>query len=356
MTVPKSKTQLCSVVLLVGSSLLGACGGGGGSPGGGITTPSPPVSSAPAPTPTPVPVVTPPVVVAPVTPSVTSSEYRRNPGLALIKPQAAWTQGATGAGVTVAVVDTGVSVNQADLAGRVTTYDVVAGRTGEPAAQHGTSVAGVIASAFNNTFTVGVAYEADILSIRADQGASCATDCLFGAHELALGIDYARTHGARIINLSLGSDEGSGSEVRAAMKRAVDAGIVIVASAGNDAADSPGFPAAYAVDARYAGAMIAAGALNSSGTGLASFSDRAGIAKEGYLAAPGQNIQTNCEASSIGSSCQSVSGTSFAAPHIAGTRGANIAFNRIPTPSRSRLASGSLAQRRGAERPSRGRP
>jgi hypothetical protein len=176
----------------------------------------------------------------------------------------------------------------------------------------------VIASGFNNTFTVGVAYEADILGIRADQAGSCDTECKFGSHDLAVAIDYARTHGARVINLSLGSEEGSGSEVRAAMKRAVDAGVVLVASAGNDGAENPGFPAGYAVDSRYVGALIAAGALNSSGSNLAGFSNRAGTAKEGYLAAPGQNIVTNCQTTSSGSGCLAVSGTSFAAPHIAG--------------------------------------
>jgi subtilisin family serine protease len=319
MNVTRCRRPIYLAALLMGSVSLAACGGGGGgSPGGGITTPAPPSTPTTTPTPPP-PVTTPPVVVAPiVTPSTTSSEYRRNAGLALIKPEAGWTQGATGAGITVAVIDTGVSTNQTDLAGRVTTFDVVAGRTGEPVGQHGTSVAGVIASAFNNTFTVGVAYEADILGIRADQTGSCDTECKFGSHDLAVAIDYARTHGARVINLSLGSEDGSGSEVRAAMKRAVDAGIVLVASAGNDANENPGFPAAYAVDSRYIGALIAAGALNSSGTALAGFSDRAGTAQDGYLAAPGQNILTNCQATSIGSSCASVSGTSFAAPHIAG--------------------------------------
>src|SRR5690606_34888594 len=105
---------------------------------------------------------------------------------------------------------------------------------------------------------------------------SCATDCKFNARDVAAAIDYARTRGARVINLSLGSEEGAGAEVRAAMQRAVDAGIVLVASAGNDAGASPGFPAAYASDPRYAGALIAAGALNTSGSGLASFSNRAG--------------------------------------------------------------------------------
>lgn len=313
MTVQKSKSYVSWAALLASAPLLAACGGGGGSPGGGVTTPPPPSPTVPTPTPTPTP--TPPAVA---TPSPSSAEYRRNAGLALIKPEAAWSQGATGAGITVAVIDTGVTVNQPDLAGRVTTYDVVAGRTGEPTSAHGVSVAGVIASAFNNTFTVGVAYEADILSIRADQGASCSTDCKFNARDVAAAIDYARTHGARIINLSLGSEESTGAEVRAAMQRAVDAGVVLVASAGNDAAANPSFPAVYANDPRYAGALIAAGALNASGTGLASFSSRAGTAREGYLAAPGQNISTNCEATSIGSTCASVSGASFAAPHISG--------------------------------------
>lgn len=314
------KRPFLLAAFFISTAPLAACGGGGGgSPGGGVTTPAPPMLTTPAAAPAPAPVIAPAPVVAPVaTPSISGTEYKRNAGLALIKPEAAWTRGATGAGITVAVIDSGVNTGQTDLAGRVTAVDFTSGRTGEPTSDHGTQVAGVIASGFNGAFTVGVAYEANILGLRVDEAGTCDDECKFNSHDIALALDYARTHGARVVNMSLGNDTGSGSEARAAMKRAVDAGMVIVASAGNDGAADPGFPARYAVDARYAGALIAAGALNASGSDLASFSDRAGVAKEGYLAAPGQSIRTNCTTTSSGSTCSVVSGTSFAAPHIAG--------------------------------------
>ena len=74
----------------------------------------------------------------------------------------------------------------------------------------------------------------------------------------------------------------------------------------------------YAVDSRYQGMVLAVGATTQAGT-LASYSDQAGSAALGFLVAPGDQISTDCGLPSNGlSSCFVVSGTSFAAPHVAG--------------------------------------
>ncbi len=297
--------------LILTSLLLSACGGGGGGggPGDGITTTAPPPPPPPPPPPS-----------NPTPPSTTSSEYRRNWGLAGINADTAFNYPATGAGIIVAVIDTGIDSSQADLQGRISanSIDINSSRhTLDGPEAHGTYVAGVIASNFNGMGTIGVAYEATVLAIRADNGT--ATDCpdpdgcQFFDSDLVKAIDYAISHGARIINLSLGGDEPDGAAFEAALGRARDAGVVVVASAGNDSAASPNWPARYAVDARFAGYVIAAGASSENGS-LASFTNLAGVAANGYIVAPGEDIITTCD----GTSCWQVSGTSFSAPHVAG--------------------------------------
>ena len=123
-----------------------------------------------------------------------------------------WRAGATGSGVTVAVVDSGVSRDQADLIGRISaaSTDVVPGRNAPYVAEssHGTRVSGVIASNFNGQGTIGVAYESTILSIRTDIS-DCEeknTDVCFSSSDLVRALDYAVANGVKIINMSLGGD------------------------------------------------------------------------------------------------------------------------------------------------------
>ena len=112
-----------------------------------------------------------------------------------MKAEAAWRAGATGSGVTVAVVDSGVSRDQADLIGRISaaSTDVVPGRNAPYVAEssHGTRVSGVIASNFNGQGTIGVAYESTILSIRTDIS-DCEeknTDVCFSSSDLVRALD-----------------------------------------------------------------------------------------------------------------------------------------------------------------------
>jgi hypothetical protein len=294
------------------ATLLSACAsGGGGSP----ASPSPPATPLVPPAPPPPP---PP---PPVTPSVTGAEYKLNPGLGFIHPEAAWAAGATGAGQIVAVIDSGVDTSSPDLTGRVSSdsTDLVTSRTSTAiTGRHGTEVATVLAAGFNGFGQVGVAYGATILSVRVDEPGTCSSSngCSFNTTDIATGLDYAVAHGAKIINLSLGLDTPSPVAIQQALQRAVAAGAVIVAAAGNDgpSAPNPIYPAAFASDSRYVGSIIAAGALNAAGTDIASFSNRAGSAANDFLLAPGENVTADCTTAG----CSIVDGTSFAAPHIAG--------------------------------------
>ena len=305
------KRPLILAVMGLALPTLAACAGGGGS---STVTPTPTPTLTPAPTPTPTP--TPAPVV---TPNVSSFEYLRNPGLGTIKPSLAWTSGATGAGQVVAIIDSGVDGSIAELTGRlsVDSTDLITTRGGAPIAdRHATEIATVIAANFNSFGTVGVAYQATILSIRTDTPGSCAATegCTFSSSDIAAGVDYAISHGAKIINLSLGTATPTPNQMQQAIIRATTAGLAVVAAAGNVGDPNPIYPANYATDPRFGGALIAAGALNAAGTDIASFSNRAGTAATGYLLAPGSQVVGDCTPAS----CTIFSGTSYAAPHIAG--------------------------------------
>ena len=231
---------------------------------------------------------------------------------------AAWNVGATGAGITVAVVDTGIKFSSQDLAGRISpaSTDIIVGRnTPEGTSNHGTYVSGVIASAFNGYGTIGVAYESTILSIRAD-----VSDCTdpdddecFRSSDLTRAIYFAIANNVQVVNMSLGGSGPMGSQFEAALHAAVNAGIVFTISSGNESGASPEWPGRYATDSRFAGSIIVVGAHNASNV-MADFSNRAGVSATRYLSAPGVDIITGCD----GASCWRVNGTSFSAPAVAG--------------------------------------
>ena len=120
-----------------------------------------------------------------------------------------------------------------------------------------------------------------------------------------------------MINISLAAydtDAGQTALIEAALTRAVAAGAVFTVAASNSGEANPATHALYAADSRYAGAFLAIGATGPDGA-MASFSNRAGVTAQSYLTAPGLNVPANCGGSG---NCESVSGTSFAAPHVAG--------------------------------------
>lgn len=299
--------------LAAAAPLLSGCAGDG-SPSGGVTTPLPPSTPSPPPPPPPPP---PPL---PTLPDPTSAEYQRAPSLAAMHADAPFGKGATGQGVTVAVIDTGVNVaSLPDLAGALSadSTDIIAGRNApDGVSPHGGDVSSVIASRYNGFGTIGVAYKSTILSIRADDtlGSACGTDCTFQDTDTAAGIEYAIAHGAKVINMSLGGTTPDAPEFLRALGDAVTAGVVVTVSAGNDGTADPEWPARYATDPRFAGLVVAVGASAPNGV-LASFSNRAGASAAGYIVAPGQSIVTACNTNN---GCAIVSGTSFSAPQVAG--------------------------------------
>jgi subtilisin family serine protease len=143
----------------------------------------------------------------------------------------------TGKGVTVAVVDSGVDDSHPDLAGVVVNGPDFVDNDSDPNDEqgHGTAIAGIIAAQANNGIGVrGAAPGVKILAIRVlDKNNSGTTD------NEAKGIDAAVRMGAQVINLSITAAPNAleailpSSLLVVAIEKAVNAGVVVVAAAGN---------------------------------------------------------------------------------------------------------------------------
>lgn len=165
-----------------------------------------------------------------------------------------WALGATGQGITVAVLDSGVQASRVEFAGGVvlrgTDFAGGDGRTDtDNPTGHGTSIARLIAGQGGGSQNLtGIAPGAKILPITVLNKLSRALDDVKAD---SMGIDYAVAHGAKVINLSVAAD-GFGEPgncppaVAAAVRNAVTHGAVVVAGAGNKgtAGNPPEWPAA----------------------------------------------------------------------------------------------------------------
>ena len=225
--------------------------------------------------------------------------------------------GDTGAGVTVAVVDSGVDRTHPDLAGRVLPgTDLVApgGDGGIDGNGHGTHVAGIVAAvAGNGVGVAGLAPGAAILPVRVLDAAGAGW-----SSTTASGVIWAVDHGAQIVNLSLGS-----STPNAVTQQAVDYatahGVLVVAAAGNSRAsgNAANYPAAYP--------GVLAVAATDQADASAYFSNTGAYVD---VAAPGVAILSTV----AGGGYAYMSGTSMATPYAAATAALVKAANPALTP------------------------
>ncbi len=241
-------------------------------------------------------------------------------------PQA-W-QSSTGAGVVVAVLDTGVQLDHPDLAGAIwRNADEVPGNgrdddrngyvddvngvnmfDGSPNVNddegHGTHVAGIVAARRGNgAGGAGVAPEAQVMPVKVLNSSRSGNTSVLSA-----GIRYALDEGAKIINVSINGNETSG-QLAEAVRLAGERGATIIASAGNDGRDldlAPSYPAS----------LPDAGVLSVTATEIGGA--LWGLANRGLrsvdLAAPGSHIVSTATGGRYGLR----SGTSAAAPHVSG--------------------------------------
>jgi serine protease len=215
--------------------------------------------------------------------------------------------------VTVAVIDTGMDLKHLELKNQVLPPYSVMNPAGQPILDvHGTHVAGIIAAEKDNGIGGhGVNPKAKILPIDVFSGGFFTSD-----YTIAEGILYAISQNVDVINMSLGGSQES-PILAEAVKKAVDAGITIVAAAGNNYGESISYPAAYE-------GVIAVSATNHDDE-LAEFSSYGSFVD---IAAPGEAVYNSLYDPYKGSSFGYLSGTSMASPVVAGV--ASLLLSKYP--------------------------
>jgi len=270
-------------------------------------------------------------------------------GQSAVEAPAVWSQGVTGSGVIVAVIDSGVDIEHPQLKSRlaVNSREVVNGRdddgnglvddvtgfdfaTGSGAvrdgAGHGTHVAGIILADPNvglsssQSRVSGVAPDARLLPLdfMDDQGLGTISDAI-------QAINYAVRRGAKVINASWGGGVCSES-LRRAISDLGQKGILFVTAAGNSGLNldfSPEYPAAFQIGAQL---TVAATSARDMMAGFSNYSyDRV------HLGAPGINIVSTLPGARTGP----LSGTSMAAPFVSGA--AALLWSRFPQATLSQV-------------------
>lgn len=284
--------------------------------------------------------------------AVARSVYQQNPfpevldsianpwGIDRVKAPEVWTQGYTGQGVVVAVIDTGVDYNHSDLASNIWNnpgeiannnidddgnghIDDVRGwdfiwNDNDPMDfnGHGTHIAGTIAAANNGFGVTGIAPNAKIMPIRVLDFWGFSSES-----SISSGIRYAADNGADVINLSLGGRYYSADQ-DAAIQYAIDRGVVVVMASGNEYFSTPSYPAQLATDGG-----IAVGALDIAGN-VPYFSNDAGMLLD-YVVAPGVDVYSTTPNNRY----EFYDGTSMATPHVAGVAALMLSANPALTPA-----------------------
>jgi serine protease len=235
-------------------------------------------------------------------------EYSKQWNFRNINVEQAWDE-TKGAGVTVAVIDTGVSkVPDLKSTKFVKGYDFVNNKDDASDDNgHGTHVAGTIAQSTNNGYGVaGIAYEASIMPLKVLSGSGGGTIA-----DIAESIKFAADNGAAVINMSLGGG-GASNMMEEAIRYAHSKGVTIIAAAGNEARNTSSYPARYPD-------VISVSAIDAGGDKASYSNFGAGV----DISAPGGGetgkiIQNTVDPRTGESVFVGFQGTSMAAPHVAG--------------------------------------
>jgi len=273
-----------------------------------------------------------------------------------------WSNGINGAGVTVAVLDTGIDANLPDLRGRVidgvnlsTQWQQGSWNTDQYG--HGTFVAGIIAGngASSNGQYTGVAPGANLVSIKVAGSTGITTESIV-INGVAWAVAHQAADGIRVLNMSLGVQPSSPSALDPldqAVEQAWEAGIVVVTSAGNAGPDngsitSPGNDPL----------VITVGSMNDGGANVVSnftvptYSSVGPTLFDGWfkpdlvapggsivsLSVPGSTVYQQNPLARIGSANFVGSGTSFSAAIVSGLVALLLQANPSLTPDQVKAA------------------
>jgi subtilisin family serine protease len=216
----------------------------------------------------------------------------------------------TGAGIKVAILDSGGDSDHPDLtwAGGA----AIVGRNWDDKNGHGTHVAGIIGADDNGVGVVGIAPGCDLYAVKISRSGS------FWLSDIIDGIDWCINNGIDVMNMSYGG--GYAQSEDDACQAAWNAGLLIVAATGNGYGAAVEYPAALS-------SVMAVSASNNS-DGLAGFSSKG---PEVEVIAPGDNILSTYK----GNGYAYMSGTSMSTPMVCG--GAALAWSAHPSYSNQQI-------------------
>ena len=232
----------------------------------------------------------------------------------------------TSGGTTIGIVDTGIDQTHPELSGKVAACAdgiggiVIDGECTDDSL-HGTHVAGTIAAKANNaTGVTGVDFNASLVickALRGGAGVGLTSD-------VASCINWAHTHGAKVISMSLGGGDSTTLQqaVRNAWENGGATGSVLVAAAGNDGDSTVSYPAGYA--------EVVSVAATDDNDAKASFSN---TNSDVEVAAPGVDVLSTIP----GRQYATLSGTSMATPHASGVAG--VLWQLFPSDTASGIRS-----------------
>jgi subtilisin family serine protease len=223
-----------------------------------------------------------------------------------------YTAPSTGDGVTAYIIDTGIRVSHSDFGGRATWGTNTVGDADEDCNGHGTHVAGTVGGTAH-----GVATAVDLVAVKV-------LDCN-GSGTLAGvadGVDWVTANAVKpaVANMSLGAP-GANATLEDAVKRSIDSGVTYAIASGNSNSDGCNFSPARLPEA------ITVNATNDTDA-RASFSNY-GTCTD--IFAPGEGITAPWIDSDTATN--TISGTSMAAPHVAGAAALHLAANPSATPA-----------------------
>ncbi len=239
-----------------------------------------------------------------------------------------------GAPVIIAIIDTGIMLAHADLSARLVAgkdYVRVNGNANDDHG-HGTHAAGIAAASINNGLGIaGVAGASNVklmpIKVLNSSGRGYDSDIIQGVY-------WAVDHGAKVINLSLGSPN-TGDTFKDAVQYAHDKGCVVVAAAGNEAVDKAGnpdnpvmYPAAY-------NTVIAVAACDSVGVRAyySEYGDYVDVAAPGGVPSASNSTSMLSTYPNGGAGAYAyLAGTSMAAPVVSGVAAMLLAQNPNRTP------------------------